>query len=96
MWTPGRSSQRTGRATPLTKPGSLRSESKKLVEQIRVANITFTLDDDRARLGDIVFCYIPEIGVNVKARVIGMTETSQDNVTTREAAIGTPVVVRRY
>ncbi len=36
------------------------------------------------------------IGVNVKARVIGMTETSQDNVTTREAAIGTPVVVRRY
>ena len=56
----------------------------------------FTLDDARARLGDIVFCYIPEIGVNVKARVIGMTETSQDNVTTREAAIGTPVVVRRY
>lgn len=69
---------------------------QKLVEQIRVENITFTLDDDRARLGDIVFCYIPEIGVNVKARIIGMTETSQDNVTTREAAIGTPVVVRRY
>lgn len=69
---------------------------QKLVEQIRVENITFTLDDDRVRLGDIVFCYIPEIGVNVKARVIGMTETSQDNVTTREAAIGTPVVVRRY
>lgn len=69
---------------------------QKLVEQIKVENITFTLDDDRAQLGDIVFCYIPEIGVNVKARVIGITETSQDNVTTREAAIGTPVVVRRY
>ena len=66
------------------------------MEQIKVENITFTLADDRAQMGDIVFCYIPEIGVNVKARVISITETSQDNVTTREAAIGTPVVVRRY
>ena len=69
---------------------------EKLIEQIKIENIKFTLDDERSKLGDIVFGNIPEIGVKVKVRIIGMSETSQDNGIVREASLGTPIIIGRH
>lgn len=68
----------------------------KLIEQIKVESIEFTVVDDSLSLGDIVYCRIPEIGVNAKVQVVEITETSQHNATERTITLGTPIVLRRY
>lgn len=68
----------------------------KLISQIKVESISFTIDDEKAVLGDVVFCYIPELGLNAKVRVVAINETYQNNVITKTATLGTPVILRRY
>ena len=68
---------------------------EKLLEQVKVESIDFSLDDD-VELGDVVFCYIPEIGINAKVRVAAIEEVSQKNVTTKTVTLGTPIILKRY
>lgn len=74
----------------------VRYGEEKLVGQVRIENFSFTLDDDRASLGDIVTCNVPEIGVKLQVRIIGIRRTSQNNGTTVEASVGTPIILRRW
>ena len=69
---------------------------EKLLEQLETESISFTIDDDSVSLGDVVSCYLPEIGINLQARVSVIEEVYQDNTMERNITIGTPVIVRRY
>lgn len=67
----------------------------KLLEQVSVESIEFEIDDT-AELGDEVYCYIPEIGINVKIRVAEIEELYQNHMLKKTATLGTPVILRRY
>lgn len=73
----------------------VRLGEEKLVGQVKIENFSFVLDDTRAKLGDIVTCNVPEIGVKLKVRITGIRRTIQKNGTTVEASVGTPIVLRR-
>ena len=68
----------------------------KLIEQAQIESIGFEINDDSVSLGDVVFCYIPELGINAKIRVAAITETYQNNAVLREVTLGTPIILRRY
>lgn len=67
----------------------------KLLEQIRVKSLTFDIDDEKIPLGGMVRCDFPELNLRAKVRIIGVTETSEQNGTVRTARLGTPVIMRR-
>jgi len=69
---------------------------EKLTEQVRIENIGFSLDDTARKVGDLVLCKIPELGVDAQVRITGITEKSQNNKLTRTASLGTPIIARRY
>lgn len=69
---------------------------EKLIDQIKVESIEFELYDDEIELGDIVYCRIPEIGVNATVQVVSIEEESEDNHIKKTATLGTPIVVKRY
>lgn len=69
---------------------------EQLIEQVESESISISVDDDDVALGDIVFCYISEIGINIKARVTMIEEVYQDNVMEKTLTIGTPIILRRY
>ena len=66
----------------------------KLIETAKIENITFEVVDERVQLGDIITALLPEIGAKMQARVIGIMMTSQNNKTTREISVGTPILLR--
>lgn len=74
----------------------VRYGEEKLVGQVKIENFLFTIDDERAKLGDIVTCNAPEIGVKLQVRITGIRRTTQNNGTTVEASVGTPIVLRRW
>ena len=74
----------------------VRYGEEKLISQVEIENFKFLLDDKRAKLGDLVTCNVPEIGVKLEVRIVGLTRTSQNNQTTVEASVGTPILIRRY
>lgn len=74
----------------------VRYGEEKLVGQVRIENFSFVLDDERASLGDIVTCNVPEIGVKLQVRITGIRRTSQNNGTSVEASVGTPIILRRW
>lgn len=63
-----------------------------LIENAKIENIQFEVDDDRAKLGDVIKVLLPELNVNITVRVISVMITSQKNKTTREISVGTPIV----
>ena len=73
----------------------IRSGEEKLVGQISIENFKFEIDPQDVQVGDIVTCIIPELNVKLKARVVGITRTSQQNTETVEASIGNPIIIRR-
>lgn len=74
----------------------VRYGEEKLVGQVKIENFSFTIDDERAKLGDIVTCNSPEIGVKLQVRITGIRRTTQNNGTTVEASVGTPIILRRW
>ena len=74
----------------------VRYGEEKLVGQVKIENFSFTIDDERAKLGDIVTCNAPEIGVKLQVRITGIRRTTQNNGTTVEASVGTPIILRRW
>lgn len=69
---------------------------EKLIAKTEIETLKFTIDDERAKLGDIVFCRFPEIGIQAKVRVVGLSRKSQNNGTSVTASLGTPIIIRRY
>ena len=74
----------------------VRCGEEKLVGQSKIENFSFTLDDNKLSLGDIVTCNVYEIGVKLKVRVTGILITSQNNGTKVEVSVGNPIVLRRW
>lgn len=74
----------------------VRFGEEKLVGQVKIENFSFVLDDDKAKLGDIVTCIVPEIGVKLQVRITGVKRMSQSNSTTVEVSVGTPIILRRW
>lgn len=69
---------------------------EKLAEQVKVESVEFTIADEEVGLGDTVYCYIPEIGINAKVQVAAIEEVAQDNVVERTITLGDPIVLKRY
>lgn len=74
----------------------VRYGDEKLVGQVKIENFSFVLDDNKAQLGDIVTCNVPEIGVKLQVRITGVKRTSQNNSTAVEVSVGTPIILRRW
>ena len=66
-----------------------------LIERAKVENIKFKVDDERTQLGDVITVLLPELNFNLTVRVIGVQITSQNNKTTRELSVGTPITRHR-
>lgn len=66
-----------------------------LIEHARIENIQFEVSDERAQLGDVITALLPELNAKAKVRVIGVSITSQNNKTTREISVGTPILLRK-
>lgn len=69
---------------------------EKLVGMSKIENFSFLINNGNAKLGDVVTCNVPEIGVKLEVRIVGIRRTSQKNQTIIEASVGTPIVIRRY
>ncbi len=74
----------------------VRYGEEKLIGQTEILNLKFSIDDDRAKLGDIIFCRFPALGLQAKVRIIGITRKSQKNTTKLTATVGTPIIIRRF
>lgn len=68
---------------------------EKLVDQIKIKSIEFEIDDDRAKLGDIVTCVIPEFAVKLDTRIVGLIWTYSNGKITKQATLGQPVMSGR-
>lgn len=66
-----------------------------LIEQAKIENIKFEVDDERTQLGDVITVLLPELNTNLTVRVIGVQLTCQRNKTTREISVGTPITRER-
>jgi hypothetical protein len=62
-----------------------------LAVQAKIDSITFTIDDDRAELGDIITVLLPDLGISIAVRVTGLTIKSQNNRTTKTVEVGDPI-----
>lgn len=68
---------------------------EKLVDQIKIKTIEFSIDDERAKLGDIVACVIPEFMLKLDTRIVGFAWTYSNGKITKQAILGQPVVSGR-
>lgn len=72
---------------------------EKLAEQIFIENIEFTIGSEdygkRFSLGDIVTVIVDDLGIKVKARVVGAITKVQNNVTTVDIKVGNQIITRR-
>lgn len=67
----------------------------KLAEMVSVETIEFCIEDDRARLGDLVSVKVPEFGLQLITRIVTEKYKSQGNRTIRTISVGTPLSVLR-
>lgn len=74
----------------------IRYGEEKLIGRTKIENFKFEIQDERVKLGDVVTCKMPEIGVELEVRINGITRTSRRNENTIEASVGTPIRIRRY
>ncbi len=69
--------------------------ANKLLEQIPIGAIEFTVDDESLQLGDVVTAILPKLGYTALARVVEITLQSQSGSTTRTVRVGTPLFTAR-
>ena len=71
---------------------------KKLAEQIKIQNISVSIDSEdfgtRFGLGDVVTLILDDIGIKIQPRIIGFSYKSQNNQNYLEAEFGTPITRR--
>lgn len=66
-----------------------------LAKQTKINSITFTIDDNRAKLGDIITVIIPDIGVSMAIRTTSYRIVNQDNKTSITIGVGEPITKLR-
>lgn len=69
--------------------------ANKLLEQIPIGAIEFTVDDEALQLGDVVTAVLPKLGYTAMARVVEISLQSQPGSTTRTVRVGTPLFTAR-
>ena len=71
---------------------------EKLAEQINIEKVSFSINPDdfgkKYNLGDVITCILPAIGVKLKTRIIGFSETVQKNKTKIDIQVGTPIPMK--
>ena len=71
---------------------------EKLAEQINIEKISFSINPEdfgkKYNLGDVITCMLPTIGVKLKTRITGFSETIQRNKTKFEIDVGTPISIK--
>lgn len=66
---------------------------KKLLEYQHIEEVKFEVQDDRAKLGDMITVNLSAIGVKVQVRVTSEEIVSQRNQTKRSIGLGTPILL---
>lgn len=66
---------------------------KKLLEHQHIEEVKFTVQDDRAKLGDLITVTLSAVGLKVQVRVTSEEIVSQRNQTKRSIGLGTPVLI---
>lgn len=66
---------------------------KKLLEHQHVEEVKFEVQDDRAKLGDLITVNLSAVGLKVQVRVTSEETVSQRNQTKRSIGLGTPVLI---
>ena len=69
---------------------------EKLLAQLEEEDITFELAEGEAELGAMVYCRIPEIGIDLSVRIAIIQEAYSNNIKSTYLTLGTPVITRRY
>lgn len=69
--------------------------NQKLIEQARIASVSFDIADDSVSLGDVITVKLANLGIVYQVRIITVRETSQNNKTTRTVEVGEPILRRR-
>lgn len=70
-----------------------RRGEKKLLECLRIEEVKFEVQDDRAKLGDLIMVNLSAVGLKVQVRVTSEEIVSQRNQTKRSIGLGTPVLI---
>lgn len=65
---------------------------EKLLEQAKINNVEFIIDETRAALGDVVSVRLPEFGITKQVRVISRTITSEYNEVKTSLGVGEPIL----
>lgn len=66
---------------------------RKLLECQHVESIKFDVQDDRAKLGDMITVYLSAVNLKVQVRVTSETIVSQRNQLQRSIGLGTPILI---
>ena len=72
----------------------VRVGQQKLLDNQRTETLRFDVQDDRARLGDLIPVWLSAIGIRATVRVIAVEIVSQKNRISRSIALGTPTIIR--
>ncbi len=62
-----------------------------LADKLKIQNIDFEIDDDRAKLGDLISVTIPAFDLRLVARIVSDKIKSQNNYMVRTVKVGTPI-----
>jgi hypothetical protein len=66
---------------------------QKLVEMRRVEAVKFSVQDDRAQLGDLIRVNLSSVNLQVRVRVVSEEIVSQRNQIKRSIGVGTPMLI---
>lgn len=64
---------------------------QKLAELLRVETVEYDIDDDRAKLGDLISISIPQLGIKAISRIVSDKYKSQNNYLQRTVKVGQPM-----
>lgn len=66
---------------------------QKLLDYQHVEGVSFEVQDDRAKLGDMITVHLSAINIRVRVRVTSEEIISQRNQTRRSIGLGTPILI---
>ena len=66
---------------------------KKLLECQHIEEVKFEVQDDRAKLGDMITVNLSSISLKIQVRVTSEEIVSQRNQTKRSIGLGTPILI---
>ena len=96
MYIDARGEQKKGGETAAAYKARLVKYGEEKLEEVRqIVNLSFSVNDDTVKLGEIVPARVPEYGVSATARIEAIQITAQRGKIKRELVIGTPILLSR-